>query len=274
MGAAMARDIQQVYDECTGQLAAFARQAGFSECVIGLSGGLDSSVAAPLCAHVFGPDKVHGVLMPGPYSSEHSVTDAQQLADALGIDVRMISIKEPYEAFAQVLAPSCGGSFGGIASENTQARCRMVVLMALSNSYGWMLVNTGNRTEAYMGYSTLYGDTAGAFAPLGCLLKQRVYELGHYINDRACAQGATPPIPENVFLKPPSAELAPDQVDEQGLGIDYPTLDAILEAYFDQGLSVDELVAHGFDAGQVDHVLSTVARNQFKRAYLPPCPTL
>lgn len=267
-------DIGQIHDACVSQLAAFAKQAGFSDCVLGLSGGLDSSVAAPVCVRAFGAEHVHGVMLPGPYSSDHSLEDARQLSDALGIDAQVISITEPYEAFAHVLAPACGGTFEGLPSENTQARCRMVVLMALSNKYGWMLVNTGNLTEAYMGYSTLYGDTAGAYAPLGGLYKEQVFELGRAINQAAEHAGEAAPIPERVFTKPPSAELAPNQTDEQGLGIDYPTLDAILAAHFDKGMRVDELIDAGFDAEQVNHVLTTAARYTFKRAILPPHPKL
>ena len=263
-------EINAIYTSCVEQLGDFAKNAGFTDCVLGLSGGLDSSVAAPLCVAAFGAKHVHGVLMPGPYSTEHSIEDAQELACALGIDTHIISITEPYEAFADLMAPACGGTFDGLASENTQARCRMIVLMALSNQYGWMVVNTGNRTEAYMGYSTLYGDTAGAFAPLGGLWKKQVYDLGRYINKHAIKQATTAPIPDRVFKKPPSAELAPDQTDEAGLGIDYPTLDAILSAAFDRDKAEHQLIAEGFDRDKISFVLDRVKRNAFKRAYLPP----
>lgn len=271
MGYNNGMDVERAYEQCTEQLATFARKAGFGECVVGLSGGLDSSVVAALCAEAFGVRAVHGVLMPGPYSSNHSIEDAQELANALDIDPFTIPITEPYQAFADALAPACGNTFEGIASENTQARCRMVVLMALSNQHGWMVVNTGNRSEAYMGYSTLYGDTAGAFAPIGGLYKTQVYELGHYMNERATRQGGLAPIPQRVFNKSPSAELAPNQTDQDGLGIDYPTLDAILAAHFDEGKSAAELEAGGFAAEQVDYVLDRASRNTFKRAFLPPC---
>ena len=149
-----------MYEACADALRAYAEGAGFTDMVVGLSGGIDSSVIAVMCADVFGPDHVHGVMLPGPYSTEHSLDDARELADNLGIETHIVSICEPFEAFEAVLRRSGCGKLSGTASENTQARCRTVVLMALSNANGWMLVNTGNRSESMMGYSTLYGDTA------------------------------------------------------------------------------------------------------------------
>ncbi len=217
-----------MYRICTDELRDFVTGAGFADVVIGLSGGIDSSVVAVMAVDALGAGHVHGVLLPGPYSSEHSIVDAEELARNVRIDVRTVSICEPYEAFERVLARACGGELSGLAAENTQARCRMVCLMALSNAYGWMLVNTGNKSEAMMGYSTLYGDTAGAFAPLGGLYKTDVYALARWRNERALERGDVAPIPENVLLKAPSAELSLDQSDEGSLGIDYATLDRIL----------------------------------------------
>ena len=158
-----------MYQACAEALRAYAEGAGFTDMVVGLSGGIDSSVIATLCADVFGPEHVHGVMLPGPYSTDHSLDDARELAENLGIETHVVSICEPFEAFEAVLRRSGCGKLAGTASENTQARCRTVVLMALSNANNWMLVNTGNRSESMMGYSTLYGDTAGAFAPIGGL---------------------------------------------------------------------------------------------------------
>lgn len=262
------------YEACVNALKTYAEQAGFSDVVVGLSGGMDSSIVAVMCADAFGADHVHGVLLPGPYSSEHSIDDAQALADNLGIESSVISICEPFEAFEGVLARACGGELAGLAAENTQARCRMVCLMALSNAYGWMLVNTGNKSEAMMGYSTLYGDTAGAFAPIGGLYKTDVYAVARWRNDRAVAVGKTAPIPESVFTKPPSAELSPDQEDEKSMGIDYGTLDRLLCAHVEQGLDAEALVASGFDQSDVDRVLATVQRTAFKRALEPPAPNV
>ena len=260
------------YRLCVEALQGYADDAGFSDVVIGLSGGMDSSIVAVMCVDAFGADHVHGVLLPGPYSSEHSVEDARELAGNLGIEAQVVSVCEPYEAFERVLARACGGELSGLAAENTQARCRMLCLMALSNAHGWMLVNTSNKSEAMMGYSTLYGDTAGAFAPLGGLYKTDVYAVARWRNVQAEAAGAVPPVPERVFAKPPSAELSPGQEDEKSLGLDYPTLDALLLAHVERGLGADRLVAEGFDAATVQRVLSTVRATAFKRALEPPFP--
>ncbi len=269
-------DSMQAYDACVEALADFARNAGFSAVLLGLSGGLDSAVVAAMCADAFGSGNVHAYLLPGPYSTDHSIADAQEEADILGISSQVISIKEPYEAFSRVLAGPCGGTFDGMASQNTQARCRMVCLMALSNRYGWMLVNTGNKSEAMMGYSTLYGDTAGAFAPLGGLYKTDVYAVARARNARAAAEGGTPPIPQHVLTKPPSAELAPGQRDEVSLGIDYGTLDNILIGHYETGLSAAEL-AEGSLSGirsemEIAAIIRRVDGNAFKRALEPPFP--
>lgn len=262
------------YKACVDALRSYADGAGFTEAVVGLSGGIDSSVVAAMSVDVFGADNVHGVLLPGPYSSDHSFDDAKELAANLGIDSFVVSICEPFEAFERVLARSCGGELSGTAAQNTQARCRMTCLMALSNAHGWMLVNTGNKSEAMMGYSTLYGDTAGAFAPIGGLYKTDVYAVARWRNDRDEAEGRTPAIPERVFTKPPSAELAPGQEDEQSMGIDYATLDRLLKRHVEAGVDAAGLVAEGFDPSQVDQVLKTVRFYAYKRAQEPPIPAV
>lgn len=264
--------LSEKYRACADGLRSYAQTAGFADVVIGLSGGLDSSVVAALCVDAFGASHVHGVLLPGPYSSRHSVDDALDVADRLGIETQTISICQPYEAFERVLAEACGGELSGLASENTQARCRMVCLMALSNRYGWMLVNTGNKSEACMGYSTLYGDTSGAFAPIGGVYKTDVYAMARYLNEKAERAGARAPIPVHVIDKPPSAELSPDQEDEKSLGVDYATLDAILIGHVEEGLGVDALVARGFNRPLVERIVQTVAHYAFKRALEPPYP--
>ena len=262
-----------MYKACADALRAYAEGAGFTDMVVGLSGGIDSSVIAVLCADVFGPDHVHGVMLPGPYSTEHSLDDARELADNLGIETHVVSICEPFEAFEAVLRRSGCGKLSGTASENTQARCRTVVLMALSNANGWMLVNTGNRSESMMGYSTLYGDTAGAFAPLGGVYKTDVFAMARWRNRRAVEEGGTGPIPVNVFVKPPSAELAPDQEDEKSLGVDYATLDRILVAYVEEGKDAAAIVAEsGLSRDLVDYVIARTDANAFKRALEPPYP--
>lgn len=267
-----AMNIEDLYRNCTEATAAFVHALGFDEVVIGLSGGVDSSLVATIAVDALGAQQVHGVLMPGPYSSAHSVDDAETLARNLNIETMTIPIIEPYEAFAHQIAKATGAAFGGLAAENTQARCRMVVVMALSNRYGWLMLNTGNRSEACMGYSTLYGDTAGAFAPIGGLYKTQVYETCAWRNRQAVEAGEVPPIPEHVLVKPPSAELAPGQIDEAALGVNYATLDRILMQLLDEGKSVDDVAASGFDRGQVAAIARRYAAFAFKRALEPPYP--
>lgn len=266
----MALDPEYAYRVCVSGLREFAEENHFDECVIGLSGGIDSSVTACLAVDVFGADKVHGYMLPGPYSSESSLIDAQRLALNLGLKTARISIVPAYKAFGNALSQVCGG-FGGVAAENTQARCRMVVLMALANNFGCFLVNTGNKSEAGMGYSTLYGDTAGAYAPIGGLYKTDVYGLAHWLNNEAVARGKVPPIPENVLIKPPSAELSAGQRDEDTLGR-YEDLDKLLIEYVDHEKPVEQLVAEGFDAAEVKRVTERVDSYAFKRALEPPFP--
>ena len=263
-------DSRFVSENIITQLDEFAHGAGFTDCVIGLSGGLDSSVVAALCVPAFGAEHVHGVLLPGPYSTDHASADALELAANLGIQTESISITGAYEALAQELAPHTGGSFEGLASENTQARLRMVVLMALSNAHGWMLVNTGNLSEAWMGYSTLYGDTAGAFAPIGGLYKTEVYELANWLNERAREQGGGDIIPQHVINKPPSAELAPNQTDEAALDISYPELDRILMGYFEQGQSPETLATVATPVEEIERIIARAEGYAYKRAQLPP----
>ncbi len=265
-------DLEQKYQIALNALKEYASNAGFSDVVIGLSGGIDSSLTATMCVEAFGADHVHGYMLPGPYSTDHSLGDARDLASNLGITAEVISILEPYEGFEQALQKVIGGELKGLACENTQARCRMVCLMALSNNFNWMLVNTGNKSEAMMGFSTLYGDTAGAYAPLGGFYKTDVFALSRWCNERAEAQGKVAPIPQHVLIKPPSAELSPGAEDEKSLGIDYATLDKILIAYYDQGKSVEEVASMGFDADQVKRVVARTDSYAYKRAMEPPFP--
>ena len=258
------------YHTCVDGLKAYISALGISDVVLGLSGGIDSAVVACMCADAFGPTHVHGVLMPGPYSSKHSVTDAHELAQNLGIHAVCVPITEAYEAFNRSIS-LVSDSFSGIASENTQARCRMVVLMALSNAHNWMLINTDNKSEAMMGYSTLYGDTAGVYAPMGGLYKIDVYAIAYWLNNQAAQRGLAPCIPEHILLKPPSAELALDQRDEDVFG-SYDDLDRILIACEEHGMSQEDLVAQGEDAAYVSYVFNRIHATAFKRALLPPYP--
>ena len=235
---------------------------------------MDSTLVAVMAADALGADHVHGVMLPGPYSSESSIDDAEALALALGISNITVPICEPFEAFEAVLARACGGALTGLAAENTQARCRMVCLMALSNAHGWLMLNTGNKSEAAMGYSTLYGDTAGAFAPLGGVYKTDVFAMARWRNRRAVEEGGTGPIPVNVFVKPPSAELAPDQEDEKSLGVDYATLDRILVAYVEEGKDAAAIVAESGRSTAIPRPVSEAASRWRSRVLLANGPRL
>lgn len=263
----------EMYAACVDALRDFVRAAGFREAVIGLSGGIDSAVTATMAVDALGAENVHGVLLPGPYSSRHSVQDAEELANNLGVSHFTVSINEPYAAFERALGAACNGGLRGLAAENTQARCRMVCLMALSNAHGWLLLNTGNKSEALMGYSTLYGDTAGAFAPIGGLYKTDVYAVGRWRNEQAEQAGCVPPIPERIFTKPPSAELAPGQSDERSMGVTYAEIDELFKAHRERGESVEAAAEHaGMTPAAAEAVLARVTSYAFKRAQEPPYP--
>ncbi|WP_165063048.1 NAD(+) synthase [Adlercreutzia sp. ZJ154] len=266
--------IADIYEACKDATASFVHNAGFTHVVIGLSGGIDSSLVAAIAADALGANNVHGVLLPGPYSSDHSVSDAKQLSENLAIDAITIPIIEPYNAFAKNISDATASPFDGLASENTQARCRTVVLMALSNMYGWLMLNTGNKSEAAMGYSTLYGDAAGAFAPIGGIYKTQVYQMCEWRNKQALDAGEIAPIPRNVIEKPPSAELSVGQLDEKALGIDYKTLDTILIELVEHNADVQSVVNMGFSKARVQNILQRFEANAFKRAMEPPYPSV
>ncbi len=262
-------DLAQAYTDCVEQTAEFVHKAGFEDVVIGLSGGIDSTLVAVIASDALGSEHVHGIMLPGPYSTIDSLEDAKALVANTQIDSMIIPIDAPYEAFAHVISEATGEALGGLASENTQARCRMVCIMALSNARDWMMLNTGNKSEAAMGYSTLYGDTAGAFAPIGGLYKTEIFAMCRWRNAMASMEGDVPPIPENVILKPPSAELAPNQKDETSMGIDYKTLDSILLAHVEEGKDADAIIAKGYAPARVNMVINRYNSYAFKRALEP-----
>ena len=219
----------------------YVRKSGFSDVIVGLSGGLDSSVVAAIACDALGPEHVLGVLMPGPYSSESSITDATELAGMLGMQTRTVPITSLFEAASQLYAQALGGEFAGVASENLQARLRGTTLMSLANATGALVLNTSNKSEAGMGYSTLYGDTVGAFAPLSDVYKSRVYELARWRNSWL----GHPVIPQHVLDKPPSAELSPEQTDEASLGMSYDEIDRILTMHVERGMDAGEIAVCG-----------------------------
>jgi NAD+ synthase (glutamine-hydrolysing) len=237
----------------------------FTDVVIGLSGGIDSSLVACVAVDALGAEHVHGVAMPSRYSSPGSKEDAYALAAALGIDVRTISIEPAFQAYLDLLAPSFDGRGPDLTEENLQSRCRGQILMALSNKFGWMVLTTGNKSEMAVGYFTIYGDSVGGYAVIKDLLKTDVFALSRFVNDRA----GRVLIPESVLTKPPSAELRPDQRDDQSLP-PYDVLDPILELYVEQDLTAAEIVHRGHDEAVVRRIARLVDLNEYKRRQCPP----
>lgn len=236
---------------------------GFKKAILGLSGGIDSAVTCALAVKALGADHVRGVLMPSQFSSDHSVEDARALAETLGIQYDIVPIKPIYDQYMATLAPQFEGQPFNIAEENLQARARGMVLMALSNKFGNILLNTSNKSEAAVGYGTLYGDMCGGLSVIGDLYKTEVFELARYFNREAEI------IPWNTINKPPSAELRPDQKDSDSLP-DYEVLDAILYQYIEQRQGPSELIAQGHDPALVRRVLRLVNINEFKRYQTAP----
>ncbi|MHB1533884.1 MAG: NAD+ synthase [Acidimicrobiales bacterium] len=255
----------EVYQALVVGTRDYVRKNGFTDVVVGLSGGIDSSLVAVVAADALGPDHVHGVTMPSRYSSEGAAGDADKLARALGIDFRTIAIEAAHAAFTAMLADSFAGRPEDLAEENLQSRIRGVTLMALSNKLGWMVLTTANKSESAVGYSTLYGDTAGGFAVIKDVPKTLVYRLCQWRN----AQPGEPPIPDAVLTKAPSAELRPDQRDDQSLP-PYEVLDPVLEAYVEGDWTAAELVGAGYDEDLVRQVVRLVDTAEYKRRQSPP----
>jgi NAD+ synthase (glutamine-hydrolysing) len=241
----------------------YVRKNGFRSVVLGLSGGIDSALVAAIAIDALGAKCVNGVAMPSKYSSGHSVEDAQALADATGIHFRITPIAPMVDAYmANVVLK-------GLAEENLQARVRGTALMGISNQEGHLVLATGNKSELAVGYSTLYGDAVGGFAPIKDIYKTDVWALSRYRNALAVERGETPPIPERSITKEPSAELRPDQKDSDSLP-DYPLLDQVLRAYVDEDHGYEALLADGFDPELVRRVISLVDKAEYKRRQYPP----
>jgi NAD+ synthase (glutamine-hydrolysing) len=251
-------DREQLWDALVLGLRDYVEKNGFPSVVLGVSGGIDSAVCAAIAADAIGADRVYAVSMPSRYSSEGSVSDADILAANIGFHYSTEAIADLVQPFEDQLKLS------GTAAENVQARARGVILMALSNMAGHLVLTTGNKTELSVGYSTIYGDSAGGFAPIKDVPKMLVWELARWRNEFAAAHGETPPIPVNSIEKPPSAELRPDQTDQDTLP-PYEVLDAILDAYVARNLGREDVVALGFDAETVDFVTRLVDRSEWKR---------
>ncbi len=251
-------DLAQVWNALVLGLQDYVYKNGFKSVVLGLSGGIDSAVCAAIAVDAIGAKNVVGVSLPSKYSSDHSMSDAALLAKNTGL----IYSTEPIEPYVEQFVEKL--KLQGLAAENLQARVRAVILMAKSNTDGHLLLSTGNKTELAVGYSTIYGDAAGGYAPIKDVQKTLVWDLARYRNELAQKQGETPPIPESSITKPPSAELRPDQLDQDSLP-EYAVLDRILELHIEQRMSESEIIAQGLDAVTVESVIRLVSASEWKR---------
>jgi len=256
---------EEVYEALVLATRDYTQKNGFEKVVLGLSGGVDSALVAAIAADAVGPENVVCVSMPSRYSSEHSQTDAAELAGRLGVRLETISIEPAHRAYLEMLAGVVDEGVSDVTDQNLQSRARGNVLMALSNRYGWLVLTTGNKSEMAVGYATIYGDMAGGFAVLKDVPKGWVYRLCRYRNTLGEV------IPESILTKAPSAELAPEQRDSDSLPA-YDELDAILAAYVERDYSADEIVAQGHDETTVRRVIALVDRNEYKRRQAPPGP--
>ncbi len=256
-------DIEQIYDALVMGIKDYFYKSGFRKAVLGLSGGIDSALVCALASQALGPENVMAVLMPSEYSSSHSIKDALDLVENLGCDHQIIEIKDAVLAFEKMMKPVFNDLPFNVAEENIQARSRAVVLMAMSNKFNYILLNTSNKSEAAVGYGTLYGDMAGAISVLGDVYKTQCYQLANYINRESEI------IPQNSIVKPPSAELRPGQKDSDSLP-EYDILDKILFQYIELKKSSTSIIAQGFDEALVGKVLKMVNVAEFKRKQAPP----
>ena len=256
-------DEDEIWQGLVIGLRDYVEKNNFKSVILGLSGGIDSALVAALAADAIGGNRVYGVALPSKYSSDHSLADAKELAINIGLNYRIVEIQPMVANLIENLHLS------GVAEENLQARVRGITLMGLSNQEGHLVLATGNKSELAVGYSTLYGDAVGGFAPIKDLYKSQVWQLAKWRNELAILQGQTPPIPVNSINKPPSAELRPDQKDTDSLP-DYKILDQILQIYIDQDGGRSAALAAGFDAALVDRVVGLVDRAEYKRRQYPP----
>jgi NAD+ synthase (glutamine-hydrolysing) len=261
----MCDDLEQMRLALELGLNDYVRKNSFSDVVVGVSGGIDSALVTALAVEALGAERVHCVSMPSRYSSEGTRGDAQRLAEGLGCDFREIAIEPMVAAFGDALAPSFADVAPDLTEENVQARVRGVLLMALSNKFGWLLIATGNKSELSVGYATLYGDMAGGFALLKDVYKTDVFRLARHLNERVGREV----IPQSIIDRAPSAELRADQLDEDSLP-PYPQLDQVLEAYVEDDRTLEELSSDGFDKDVVQRAVALVDRAEYKRRQAPP----
>ena len=256
-------DEEEIWNAIVVGLRDYVTKNGFKSVLVGLSGGIDSALVAALAVDALGADRVHGVGMPSKYSSDHSIADAEAMAANTGLGFRIIEIQKMVDAFRNQV------ELTGLAEENLQARVRGTTLMGLSNQHGHLVLATGNKSELACGYSTLYGDAVGGYAPIKDIYKTDVWALSRWRNKVAKEAGEVPPIPENSIIKEPSAELRPDQKDSDSLP-EYQILDQVLKAYVDDNLGRDALIAAGFDKDLVMRVIAMVDKAEYKRRQYPP----
>ena len=259
-------DPAEVYAALVTGVRDYVRKNGFRSVILALSGGIDSALTATIAVDAIGAENVHVVLMPSRYSSEHSVTDAEDLVKRQGVHARTVPIQSIVDSFTAALDDF---PVAGLPAENLQSRVRGVVLMALSNAHGHLVLTTGNKSELATGYSTLYGDSAGGFGVIKDVPKTLVWELSRWRNSEAERAGLTPPIPPNSITKPPSAELAPGQLDTDSLP-PYEVLDALLDDYVEKDMGSAELIAAGHDPALVERVIRLVDTAEYKRRQYPP----
>ena len=265
MSSIPAKDWKSVWELLTSGIRDYVRKNGFTDVVLGLSGGMDSALVAALAVDALGKDHVHGVMMPSPWSSEGSITDSEALAANLGMETFTVPISPMMEAFEKALAPAFAGRERDVTEENIQSRIRGVIMMSFSNKFHWMLLATGNKSEVAAGYCTMYGDTCGGLAPIADLYKTEVYQLAQWFNEREgmCV------IPQNIFDKAPSAELRPGQKDQDSLP-EYDMLDSILHALIEESKRAEDIELPGVTPEDVNRVQSLMRRSAFKRLQLPP----
>lgn len=267
--APLQADEEAVYAALVLGVRDYVLKNGFAGVVLGLSGGIDSALTLAIAVDALGPEAVHAVMMPSPYTSQLSLDVAAAQAARLAVSYSEIPIADLFAAFTHALEPQFRGTGTGIAEENLQARIRGTLLMAISNKTGRLVLSTGNKSEMAVGYATLYGDMAGGFAAIKDVPKTLVYRLADYLNARAAAGSAAPVIPPAVIARAPSAELAPDQQDTDSLP-PYPVLDALIEAYMERNRSTEEMVSEGFDPALVARVVGMIQRNEYKRRQSAP----
>ena len=248
----------------------YLRKSGFSKALIGLSGGIDSALTAAIAVDALGKENVVGITMPSRYSSDGSINDSESLANNLGMELWNVPIEQAHQAFTDMLKDRFENTDANVAEENVQARVRGNVLMTVSNKFGWIVLTTGNKSEMAMGYATLYGDMAGGFAVLKDVPKTTVYELCRWRNQEGQAFGTINNIiPIEIIEKPPSAELRAEQLDSDSLP-EYEILDPIVEAYVEDDLSYQDMIAKGFEPTIIRQVITAVDRNEYKRRQAPP----